>query len=41
LKPEVEEVEEKACRLITPWEMELEILEDWMNNPELVGDFHE
>jgi hypothetical protein len=26
---------------ITPWEMELEMLEDWLNNPEPVGDCHE
>jgi hypothetical protein len=28
------ETEEKAGRSITPWEMELEMLEDWLNNPE-------
>jgi hypothetical protein len=28
------EAEEKAGRSITPWEMELEMLEDWLNNPE-------
>jgi hypothetical protein len=27
--------------LLTPWEMKLEILEDWLNNPEPVGDCHE
>jgi hypothetical protein len=32
---------EQADRLITPWEMELEILEDWLNNPEPVSDFHQ
>jgi hypothetical protein len=32
---------EQANRLLTPWEMELEMLEDWMNNPEPVGDYHE
>jgi hypothetical protein len=36
-----EEVEEQADRLITPWDMELEILEDWLNNTEPAGDCHE
>jgi hypothetical protein len=34
LKPATEEAEEQAGRLITPWEMELKMLEDWLNNPE-------
>jgi hypothetical protein len=29
-----EEAKEQAGRFITPWEMELEMLEDWLNNPE-------
>jgi hypothetical protein len=33
--------EEHGDKLITPWEMELEMLEDWMNNPEPVDDYHE
>jgi 16S rRNA U1498 N3-methylase RsmE len=41
LKLIVEEAEEQADKLLTPWEMELEMLEDWLNNPEPAGDFHE
>jgi hypothetical protein len=41
LKLAAEEAEEQADRLLTPWEMELEILEDWLNNPEPAGDCHE
>jgi hypothetical protein len=37
----VEEVEEQADRLLTPWEMEIEMLEDWLNNLEPTGHFHE
>jgi hypothetical protein len=33
LKLAAEEAEEQAGRLITPWEMELKMLEDWLNNP--------
>jgi hypothetical protein len=29
-----EEAKEQAGRFTTPWEMELEMLEDWLNNPE-------
>jgi hypothetical protein len=36
-----EEVEEQVDRFLTPWEMELEILEDWLNNLEPAGDCHE
>ena len=32
--------EEHADKMLTPWEMELEILEDWLNHPELVDDYH-
>jgi hypothetical protein len=35
-------VEEKhANEMLTPWEKELEMLEDWLNNPEPVDDYHE
>jgi hypothetical protein len=34
LKLATKEAKEKAGRFITPWEMELEMLEDWLNNPE-------
>ena len=27
--------------MLTPWEMELEMLEDWLNHPEPVDDCHE
>jgi hypothetical protein len=27
--------------MLTPWEKELEMLEDWLNHPEPVDDFHE
>jgi hypothetical protein len=33
--------EEHADKMLTPWEMELEMLEDWLNHPELVDDYHE
>jgi hypothetical protein len=33
LKLAEKEAEEQASRFITPWEMELEMLEDWLNNP--------
>jgi hypothetical protein len=33
--------EEHANKMLTPWEMELEMLEDWLNHPEPVDDFHE
>jgi hypothetical protein len=33
LKLAAKEAEERAGRFITPWEMELEMLEDWLNNP--------
>jgi hypothetical protein len=38
LKLAAEEAEEQADRLLTPWEMELEMLEDWLNNPEPAGE---
>jgi hypothetical protein len=41
LKLAAEEAEEQAGRLITPWEMELEMLEDWLNNPEPAGELAE
>jgi hypothetical protein len=41
LKLVVKEVEEKADRVITPWEMELEMLEYWLNNPELARELTE
>ena len=27
------EAKEQASKFITPWEMELEMMEDWLNNP--------
>jgi hypothetical protein len=33
--------EEHADKVLTPWEKELEMLEDWLKNPEPVDDFHE
>jgi hypothetical protein len=27
--------------MLTPWEMDLEMLEDWLNHPEPVDDCHE
>jgi hypothetical protein len=32
---------EHPDEVLTPWEMELEMLEDWLNHPEPVDDFHE
>jgi PIN domain nuclease of toxin-antitoxin system len=34
LKLAAKEAEERADKVITPWEMELKMLEDWLNNPE-------
>jgi hypothetical protein len=36
-----EEAKDQAGKFITPWEMELEMLEDWLNNLEPASDFHE
>jgi hypothetical protein len=33
--------EEHADKMLTPWEMELEMLEDWLNHPEPIDDCHE
>jgi hypothetical protein len=33
LKLAAKEAKEQAGKVITPWEMELEMLEDWLNNP--------
>jgi hypothetical protein len=33
--------EEHADEILTPWEMELKMLEDWLNHPEPVNDCHE
>jgi hypothetical protein len=41
LKLTTEEAEDKADIFLTPWEMELEMLEDWLNNLELVGEMTE
>jgi hypothetical protein len=27
--------------MLTPWEKELEMMEDWLNHPEPVDDYHE
>jgi hypothetical protein len=33
--------EENADKMLTPWEMELEMMEDWLNHPDPVDDCHE
>jgi hypothetical protein len=33
--------EEHADEVLTPWEMELDMLEDWLNNLEMMNDCHE
>jgi hypothetical protein len=33
--------EENEDKMLTPWEMELEMLEDWLNHLEPVDDCHE
>jgi hypothetical protein len=33
--------EENGDKILTPWELELEMLEDWLSHPEPVDDFHE
>jgi hypothetical protein len=35
------EEKEHAVNMLTPWEKELEMLEDWLNNPEPVDDCQE
>jgi hypothetical protein len=32
--------EEHEDKILTPWEKELEMLEDWLNHPKLVGNCH-
>jgi len=32
--------EEHLSNMLTPWEEELEMLEDWLNNPEPERDYH-
>jgi hypothetical protein len=32
--------EEHVDKMLAPWELELEMSEDWLNNLELVYDFH-
>jgi hypothetical protein len=41
LKLVAKESKERAGRFITPWEMELEMLEDWLNNPDLARELIE
>jgi hypothetical protein len=41
LKLTTEEEKEQANKVLTPWEMELEMLEDWLNNPEPTGELIE
>jgi hypothetical protein len=41
LKLTVREEEEHADKILTPWEKELEMLEDWLNHLEPVDDCHE
>jgi len=38
---EVVAEEEHADKMLTPWDMELEMLEDWLNHPEPIDDCHE
>jgi hypothetical protein len=33
--------EENADKMLTPWEKELDMLEDWLSNTEPIDDFHE
>jgi hypothetical protein len=33
--------EEHIVEMLTPWEKGLEVLEDWMNNPEPIDDYRE
>jgi hypothetical protein len=33
--------EEHVDKMLTPWEKELEMMEDWLNHPEPVDDCHE
>jgi hypothetical protein len=33
--------EEHGYKMLTPWEKELEMMEDWLNHPEPVDDCHE
>jgi hypothetical protein len=41
LRLTAEEAEEQVGKFISPWEMELEILEDWLNNPESARELTE
>jgi hypothetical protein len=41
LKLAAKEAKEKARIFITPWEMELKMLEDWLNNPGPVRELTE
>jgi len=41
LKLTTREEEEHEKNILTPWEKELEMLEDWLNNPEPVDDYRE
>jgi hypothetical protein len=41
LKLAAEEAEEKVEKMITPWERELDMMEDWLNNSEPIDEFHE
>jgi hypothetical protein len=41
LKLTAREEEEHVDKMLTPWEKELEMLEDWLNHPELVDECHE
>jgi hypothetical protein len=41
LKLTTRKEEENVDKMLTPWEKELEMLEDWLRNPEPVNDCHE
>jgi len=41
LKLKAREEEEHADKMLSAWEMELEMMEDWLNHPEPVDDCHE
>jgi hypothetical protein len=41
LKLKARKEEEHADNMLTPWEKELEMMEDWLNHLELVDDCHE
>jgi hypothetical protein len=41
LKSSLEEEREHSNYMLTPWEMELKLLEDWLDNPEAEDGYQE